>query len=107
MGLDARFLPNEGGESLEKVPAHQIAAILREYIRGEATRTAIETTVTNMWSLAGQEVTDLGALLDAVDAAGTTTNKLLLVIEFEDIVMLAESGVQYTTRAALKTRMGF
>ncbi len=103
MGLDDRLLPTsaEVESGVQKIPHHQFAALLREYARTEATR----QNLIDAFTLVGTELTHIDLLLGAIDAQ-TGNGRLLKALEIEDVILLAERGILYPTKAAIRTRLG-
>jgi hypothetical protein len=84
------------GTELPKLPVHQFFALAREVKRTRVTK----ANAANNFGLSASEKTEAGVLIDRITAGTLTEN------EVEDVLMLAEIGVLYTTPAAVKTRLG-
>lgn len=119
MGLVDRFLPDPDNE-IElalKIPVLQWRASMNEYARGVAgTPAQIRGSIIDnpRWTLedAGgrNEIANLDVLLADIDAqptpGGSTTARIEKAREHGDVILLGEGGVAFTTKAAIRTRLG-
>jgi hypothetical protein len=94
-----RLFPADPG--VENVPVHYFRAALGDYATGNTTKAEIIA----FWSFDADAQTDLSALCDAIDAK-TPLGKAAFLLELHDVMMIAESGTKYITKAAFKTRLG-
>lgn len=79
-----------------KIAIHQFMAAMAEFRRGRVTAAQIATAF-NLDAAEQAEVTTLRARV---------TSDALTAAEIHDVGLLAESGLAYTTEAAMKTRFG-
>lgn len=94
-----RIFPTD--EELPNIPIHAFRAALGDYAAGYTTATEI----INYWSLDASAQSDLNVLLAEIDAS-TPTQKALFLLQLHDVLMIAEVGAKYTTKAEFKTRLG-
>lgn len=95
-----RLFPSDPGE--DSIAVHYLFAALVDYAAGETTRAQIVA----YWSLDADAEVDLDVLCDAIDSLGTSTAKMAFGTELHAVLMFAEAGAKYDTRAAFKTRLG-
>ena len=87
-----------------KIPAHQFAAGLREAVRGNVTRAALET----FWGLAGADLDPIVAKFMSITDADPfvqITQRLAFIKAVDDWTMLAEQRVAITTEAIWDSRI--
>ena len=84
------------------IAIHPLHAAVVDYMSGNTSRSQIVAA----WSMDAEAQSDLDALLDAVDALTTIEEKLRFAAEMESVMILVESGLKYTTKAAFATRLG-
>ena len=84
------------------ISVHLFTAAVVDYAAGQTTRQEIITH----FALDASAQTDLTALLDTLDAQGGTANKLLWIIQFDSVNIMAEQRAKYRTRAAYAQRLG-
>lgn len=106
MAFEKYILSSEGDPHMS---AHQLGSLVSEYARGEKTKleclAAIEAVLDV--TLTTDEKSDLQALMNAIDAESGLPAKLSLTQELEDVCLLSEQEIWYTTKALLKTRFGW
>ena len=93
-----RLFPAEG----ENIPVHYFFSALVDYATGNTTRVQI----VNYWSLDAEAEADLDTLCDAMDAEVGRANKLVFGTELHAVLMFAEAGAKYATKAAFVARLG-
>lgn len=81
---------------------HDFHAGIVDYIAGETTRNQIVAAL----DLQDEQITDLDALLSAINALGTLVEKIRFVIEMQAVMQLAKRGYKYTSKAAFRARLG-
>lgn len=86
----------------DKIAVHYFRAAISDYVAGYTTQNQIITA----FGLDTDAQADLTVLCNAVDALTTVTEKMRWLIELHDVMMIAESGLKYSTKSAFKTRMG-
>jgi hypothetical protein len=110
-----RFLPDPDNEAEQalKLPVLEWRATMNEYARGVAgTPAQIRASIISnpRWTLtdAGgrDEIVDLDVLLADIDAEPTNTDRLAKAREIGDVILLAEGGVAFGSKAAIRTRLG-
>jgi hypothetical protein len=105
MAFEIYIMPDDGEAH---IASHQLGAILGEYARGEKTKNeclvVLETHLAV--TLSNNEKSDLQAVMDAIDAETGTAAKLAVVHEIEQVCLLSEQAIWYTSKATLKTRFG-
>jgi hypothetical protein len=84
-----------------KIPVHTFMACVSELIRGTMTTAEIETAL----SIPSDDQHWLGLQTKVGSIGGGAANKLLFTHELEQVLILAESGIKYTTAAAARTRL--
>lgn len=84
-----------------KIAIHSFRAALGDYSTGDTTRTEI----VNYWTLDSEAQIDLDVLLAAIDSK-TDLQKAQFLLELHDVLMIAEEGAKYTTKATFKVRLG-
>jgi len=89
-------------ESGENVAVHYFFAAIVDYAAGETTRQQI----VNWWSFDSEAEANLDVLCDAIDDLNKKTDKLAFGEELHAVMMFAEAGAKYTTKAAFKARLG-
>ncbi len=94
MGLYERILRLEE----PKIAVHGFMAALAEAKRGRITLIQLR----NLFNLTEADVTDLQALRDRFDDLIGPLGG----VELHDVLLLADAGLEYTTVAALKARLG-
>jgi len=85
----------------DNIPAHYFWAAIADYVAGQTTRNQIVAA----WSLDTEAQADLDALLAAVDTAIGAANKAGFASELHGIMMLAEAGLKYNTKADFSNRL--
>ena len=90
-----------GGEGKSSIGVHYFRAALGDYAKGFTTRNKI----VNAFNLDTEAQTDLDKLLAKIDSEGAL-GKVAFLLELHDVMMIAESGLRYSTKTAFKTRMG-
>lgn len=85
----------------ENIAVHYFRAALGDYATGNTTRAQI----ISFWSLDAEAVTDLDVLLTRIDSSGNL-GKAIFLLELHDVMMIAEAGAKYQTKAEFKTRLG-
>ena len=114
MGLEERF-HIEGADGPTFLPSHQFGYLMREYVRGKVTAGEALVAINHMLELnelpsdlTAAEKTDLDALRNSIDGAGSRLNKFARALEIEDVLGLGEQRVPgYATKAELKSKLGF
>ncbi len=112
MGLEDRFKITEpgpyGGNDL--VGSQPFGSLLMEYARGNVTA-GEAVTAFEFWiqtPLTAQETTDLSAVRTLIDAGTTESQRILIAQQVKDALVLGEKVTPgYTTRAELKSKIGF
>lgn len=92
MGLYERLT----GEQEPHIPAHAFYALVAEVLRGKIT--AVQAK--NALGLNAAEAIEVQTLVSTVQTAGMKSD------EIDQILLLADARLIYTTAAALKTRFG-
>jgi hypothetical protein len=91
------------------VASHQLGAVLGEYARGEKTKNeclaALEANLAVI--LTNDEKTDLQAVMDAIDLETGVADKLTVAQEIEQVCLLSEQAIWYTSKAELRTRFSW
>jgi hypothetical protein len=92
--------------TLLKIPIHQFSALLAEFARGQITGAQAQDAITAISGapLSAAEVTEAQTLLATI--SGSATAKLARAKEIDDVLMVAEMLVVYTTPEGVKTRLG-
>ena len=98
MALFARLV----GSEEPKLPVHQFMAALSELARGQMTRAEIVTA----FDLTVAEDADLGLVIQRAQQELTVTARLLWLHELEQVLILAEGGLRYTTASSARLRLG-
>jgi hypothetical protein len=98
MGLYDRIL----GLEQPKIPVHAFGAALQERALGNVTTAQL----VNAFALDATAQADLTTLFATLPNNATTTQKFLRAIEVENVMILGESGIAFTTVAAIKDRLG-
>lgn len=86
----------------ENIAVHYFFAALVDYAFGQTTRLQI----INHWNLDADAETDLDTLCNAIDALSGSVAKVAFATELHAVMMFAEAGAKYVTKAAFKTRLG-
>jgi len=94
-----RLFPTDPDE--ENVAIHSFRAAMGDYAAGYTTRAEI----TNYWGLDTDAQADLNVLCDALDGMAALP-KAGFLLELHDVLMIAEEGAKYTTKAEFRTRLG-
>ena len=94
-----RLFPS--GETEPNIPVHAFMAAVTDYVAGYTTRNQI----IGVWTLDAEAQADLNKFCDALDALGTKLNKIAFALELDAVMLLAEAGMKYTTKADFKTRL--
>ncbi|MBU2180891.1 MAG: hypothetical protein KJ930_15800 [Gammaproteobacteria bacterium] len=97
--LFERLFP--GGEIEPNIPVHAFTAAITDYVAGHTTRNQI----IGVWSLDAEAQADMNKFCDAIDLLGTKINKIAFALELDAVMLLAEAGMKYTTKADFKTRL--
>jgi hypothetical protein len=97
--LFERLYPTGQGES--SIGVHYLRAALGDYATGNTTKAQIVSA----FSLDSEAEADLTVLCNAIDSKAAL-GKAAFLLELHDVMMIAESGLKYATKAAFKTRMG-
>ncbi|KPL05617.1 hypothetical protein AMJ85_11610 [candidate division BRC1 bacterium SM23_51] len=95
-----RLFPS-GEEPSDKIPVHAFRAAMGDYAAGYTTRSEI----ISYWSLDSEAQTDLDVLLAEINAS-TPLEKAFFLLQLHDVMMIAEQGAKYTTKAAFRDRLG-
>jgi len=107
MAFEVYILPDSSTDP--KMPVHTFVAIIHEYIAGQKSKVeslaAIEARLGV--ALTNDEKSDLQALMTAIDGESTTSDKKALADTLYRVLILAEDGVYYTTKALLKARLSW
>lgn len=113
MPLVERLLGVASGEGETKIPIHQFQALVGEWARGNVTTQQAQAAVASMSrgnQLDAASVAELQALIATVPTGSTNTdkiNRLLRLMEIDQILLLADRGVPpYNDPAFLRTRLG-
>ena len=85
----------------DNIAIHSFRAALGDYAAGFTTRAEI----VNYWSLDSEAQVDLDVLLGKIDSS-SNLQKAGFLLALHDVMMIAEEGAKYTTKAAFKTRLG-
>ncbi len=93
-----RLYPEEG----ENIAVHYFFAALVDYAAGQTTRQQI----VDYWDLDAEAQADLDTLCDHIDGLGSATAKMAFGVELHAVLMFAEAGAKYTTKATFKARLG-
>lgn len=96
MGLYDRIL----GLEQPKIPVHAFGAALQERAFGNVTTAQVVAAFT----LDAAAEAELLALF--ATATGTTAQRLQRALEVENVMVLGEAGIAFTTVAAMKSRLG-
>jgi hypothetical protein len=99
MGLYEKWSRDDPDEP--KIPVHAFGAALSELARGSITRAQLIAA----FSLAGDEVTELDAIIATYTGLVSTRDKDFFIAKLEDVMILAESG--HYDKAKCKTELGF
>jgi len=83
------------------ISVHAFRAALGDYTTGYTSRAEIIA----YWDLDSEAQADLNAVCDAIDGK-TALGKAAFLIELHDVMLIAQAGAKYTTKAAFRTRMG-
>lgn len=83
-----------------KIPIHTFMSVVSEIVRGQMTIAETETA----FSIPSNDP-DWTALINKVNGINTAANRLLFLHELEQVLIIGESGIKYTTVAAAKTRL--
>jgi len=83
------------------IGVHYFRAALGDYASGYTTKAQIVAA----FELDSEAEADLDILLNKLDSSDTL-QKTVFLLELHDVMMIAESGKKYTTKAAFKARMG-
>jgi len=97
MALYDRLVANT---SNTKIPIHTFMAVVSEVVRGQMTIAEVETAL----AIPSNDA-DWVALQAKVNGSGSMANRLLFLHELEQVLIVGESGIKYTTVAAAKTRL--
>ena len=89
-------------QNIDNIAVHYFFAALVDYASGETTRAQI----VNYWMLDVDAEADLDVLCDAIDALGTPLAKIAFGTELHAVLMFAEGGAKYNTKAEFRTRLG-
>jgi hypothetical protein len=95
-----RLFPTDPNE--ENIAVHYFFAAMVDYAYGETTRAQIIA----YWSLDSEAQADLNVLCDAVDALPGTIAKVSFATELHSVMMFAEAGAKYNTKATFAARLG-
>lgn len=98
--LFERLYPDDSGT--ENIPVHIFFAVVIDYMAGETTRQQI----INYWQLDAEAQSDLNALCNHIDGLTGVLNKLVFTEELHAVMMMAETGAKYVTKAAFRDRLG-
>lgn len=93
------------GSAQPKISPHTFMSVMQEYMLGNVTGAQAATAL----GLDAVEQADALALRDRLlteSSANASLARRLKAIELENVLILAESGVHYTTVAAIKARLG-
>jgi hypothetical protein len=85
----------------DNIPIHSFRAALGDYAAGET----IRSEIVNYFNLDAEAQTDLDVLLGQIDGSNNI-QKALFLLQLHDVMMIAEEGAKYTTKAEFKTRLG-
>ncbi len=112
MGLEERFVLTQPGpyDGNDLLGAQAFGSLLMEYARGNITAGNALSAI-NEWlstPLTAGEETDLDFIRGLIDAETTETQKILVAAMVKDVLVLGEEPTEgYTTRAELKSKLGF
>ncbi len=90
-----------GGKDF-KISIHGFMAALGELKRGQVTKAQVVAA----FDLDASAETDLDALIAKVQGLPNNQARENFRMELHDVLLLAEGDLAYTTRAALRTRLG-
>jgi len=90
------------GPDTENIAVHYFFAALVDYAAGETTRAQIIA----YWSLDADAQVDLNVLCNAIDALDTSIAKVAFGTELHAVLMFAEAGAKYNTKATFRARLG-
>lgn len=93
-----RLFPSD---DTSNIPVHSFRAAVGDYAAGHTTCQEIIT----YWALDAGAQADLNVLCNTIDAE-TALGKAAFLLQLHDVLMIAEEGAKYTTKAALRERMG-
>lgn len=97
--LFERIFPSDF-EDQGKIAVHYFYAALADYATGNTTKNQIMQA----WALDTEAEADLDVILGKLDSL-TGDAKLQYILELHAVMMIAESGLKYDTKASFKTRM--
>jgi len=83
------------------IGVHYFRAAMGDYATGHSTRQEI----IGHWALDAEAQADLNVLCDHVDSL-SVLGKAGFLLELHDVLMIAEEGAKYTTKAAFRARLG-
>lgn len=92
-----------------KMPVHLFCSIVSEYAAGEKTKNNCLDAIEDYLdvTLTNDEKTDLQDLMNAMDSETGYVDKMGVLLDMYNVLMCAESGVWYTTKALLRTRLSW
>ena len=85
-----------------KITIHYFRAALGDYADGQNTT---RQQIIDYWTLDAEATADLDVLLAEIDA-GTALQKAAFLLRLHDVMMIAEAGAKYQTKAAFRARLG-
>lgn len=95
-----RLFPTDSNE--ENIAVHYLFSALVDYAYGQTTRAQIIA----YWSLDVDVQADLTVLCDAIDALVGNVAKVAFATELHAVMMFAEAGAKYDTKATFAARLG-
>lgn len=96
-----RLFPDIAGLPIPNISVHTMRAALGDYAAGHSSRAEIVA----YWDLDTDAQNDLDALLTAIDSK-SALGKAAFLLELHDVMLIAQAGAKYTTKADFRTRLG-
>lgn len=100
--LFERCFPENVFTATNTISLHLLEAAVIDYVTGNTTR----QQMINHWNLDPEAVTQLDKLLDWIDAKPTTIEKIVAMMEWSAVNIMAQEGLKYNTPAAYAARLG-
>jgi hypothetical protein len=97
MALYDRLVANDTNT---KISIHTFMSVVSEVVRGQMTIAEVQTAL----NIPANDP-DWTALQTKVNGINTVANRLLFLHELEQVLIVGEAGIKYTTVAAAKTRL--
>jgi len=97
--LFERLFPSSAEQ--DNIPVHTFRAAMGDYAAGYTSRNEIVAC----WDLDIEAQADLDVLLSKINGL-TALGKAAFLLELHDVMMIAEAGAKYTTKATFRVRLG-